>query len=69
MIIKKGSENKLLNNNILAIESEAIKAKKEDSSVINSTTGMLKNEDGSLYVFDSVKKVIENLSNNEKKCI
>lgn len=28
MIIKKGSENKLLNNNILAIESEAIKAKK-----------------------------------------
>ena len=66
MIIKKGSENKLLNNNILAIESEAIKAKKEDSSVINSTTGMLKNEDGSLYVFDSVKKVIENLSNNEK---
>lgn len=66
MIIKSGSENKTLNNNILAIEAEAIKAKKEDSSVINSTTGMLKNEDGSLYVFDSVKKVIEHLSNNEK---
>ncbi len=27
---------------------------------------MLKNEDGSLYVFESVKKVIEHLSNNEK---
>ena len=66
MIIKSGSENKTLNNNILAIEAEAIKAKKEDCSVINSTTGMLKNEDGSLYVFDSVKKVIEHLTNNEK---
>lgn len=66
MIIKKGSENKLLNNNILAIEAEAIEAKKEDSSVINSTTGMLKNEDGSLYVFDSVKRVMEHLSSNEK---
>jgi len=66
MIIKKGSENKILNNNILAIEAEAIKAKKEDASTINSTTGMLKNEDGSLYVFDSVKKVINDLSSSEK---
>ena len=66
MIIKRGSESKFLNNNILAIESEAIKAKKEDPSVINSTTGMLKNEDGSLYVFDSVKQVIEHLTSNEK---
>lgn len=66
MIIKKESENKNLNNNILAIEAEAIKAKEEDRSVINSTTGMLKNEDGSLYVFESVKEVIEHLTSNEK---
>ena len=54
MFINKSSEHKELKNNILALAAEAVKAKKLDNSVINATTGMLKNEDGSLYEFKSV---------------
>ena len=66
MFINKSSEHKELKNNILALAAEAVKAKKLDSSVINATTGMLKNEDGSLYEFKSVESVIKDLNVNEK---
>ncbi|MBP5574825.1 MAG: aminotransferase class I/II-fold pyridoxal phosphate-dependent enzyme [Bacilli bacterium] len=66
MFINKTSENKELKNNILALAAEAVKAKKKDSSVINATTGMLKNEDGSLYEFKSVEAAIKSLNINEK---
>ena len=66
MFINKSSQHKELKNNILALASEAIKAKKLDSSVINATTGMLKNEDGSLYEFKSVESVMKTLNVNEK---
>ncbi len=66
MFINKSAEHKELKNNILALASEAVKAKKLDSSVINATTGMLKNEDGSLYEFKSVESVIKDLNVNEK---
>ena len=66
MIINKSSENKKLRNNILALANEAAKAKKADPEVINATSGMLKNEDGSLHEFTCVKKVIPTLTTNEK---
>ena len=50
MFINKSSEHKELKNSILALAAEAVKAKKLDSSVINATRGMLKNENGSLYI-------------------
>ena len=66
MIINKSSKDKQLKNNILALANEAAKAKKEDSSVINGTSGMLKNEDGSLHEFECVKKAVATLTTNEK---
>lgn len=66
MFINKDSKNKKLKNNILALGSEAAKAKKADDSVINATSGMLKNEDGSLYEFSCVANAIKALNINEK---
>lgn len=66
MIINKASSNKKLKNSILAISSEATKAKKNDPEVINATAGMLKNENGELYEFSCVKKVTANLSTSDK---
>ena len=59
MIINKNADEKILKNNILALANEAAKAKKADPEVINGTSGMLKNEDGSLHEFECVKKVVE----------
>ena len=58
MFINKNAENKKLKNNILALASEATKAKKLDNSVINATSGMLKNESGVLYEFNCVSKAL-----------
>lgn len=66
MFINKASENKKLKNNILELANEAIEAKKIDSNVINATTGMFKDESGSLYEFSCVKKVIKTLNTDEK---
>ena len=66
MFINKNSENKKLKNNILALASDATKAKKLDNSVINATSGILKNESGVLYEFDCVAKAIKDLSVAEK---
>ena len=66
MFISDKCKDKKLSTNILALSNEAVKAKKLNSSVINATTGMLKNEDGSLYEFDCVKEAIKSLNINEK---
>ena len=66
MFINKNAENKKLKNNILALASEATKAKKLDNSVINATSGMLKNESGVLYEFNCVSKALKELNVSEK---
>lgn len=66
MIINKNAENKKLKNGILAIASQASKAKRLDPNVINATSGTMKNEDGSLYEFSCVKEVIASMSAAEK---
>lgn len=66
MFIAKQSKNKELKSNILAMASKAKAAKKADNSVINATVGMLKNEDGNLYEFQSVVSAISSLTEEEK---
>ena len=56
-------ENK---GNALAIGKEARDAKSKDSSVIDSTIGMLFDEEGEFYTFDSVKKALESLTDKQK---
>ena len=53
-------------SNIITLGSIAKKLKKEDPTVINSTIGMMYDEDGKLFVFDSINKVLSDLSNEEK---
>ena len=66
MLINKNSENKELKNNILALSSEAKKAKRLDNEVINATVGMLKDEDGVLFNFSCVEDVMNCLNIEEK---
>ncbi|MBP5574447.1 MAG: aminotransferase class I/II-fold pyridoxal phosphate-dependent enzyme [Bacilli bacterium] len=66
MFINKNSIDKKLKNNILALSSEAMKAKKEDPEVINATVGMLKDENGVLYEFACVEEAMKSLNVSEK---
>ena len=66
MFINDSSKDKKLKNNILALGTEAARLKALDNEVINATSGMLKNEDGSLFEFVSVKKASNNLSAKDK---
>ena len=66
MFINDTKKNNKLKNNILALGAEAAKLKAEDNEVINATSGMLKNEDGSLFEFASVKKAANSLSTKDK---
>ena len=66
MFINNSSKDKKLKNNILALSSEATKLKAQDNEVINATSGMLKNEDGSLFEFVSVKKASDHLAAKDK---
>lgn len=66
MFINDASKDKKLKNNILALGAEAARLKALDNEVINATSGMLKNEDGSLFEFVSVKKASNNLSAKDK---
>lgn len=50
---------------IMEVAQAAKIAKKNDSSVTNATIGMLYNN-SNIYVFDTVKKIVENLSDEEK---
>ena len=62
MIILEKSMKKKLKNNILTLGQAASKAKKENPNVINSTSGMLFDEDNKLYTFHSVKKAMSELT-------
>ena len=66
MFINDSSKDKKLKNNILALGTEAARLKAKDNEVINATSGMLKNEDGSLFEFVSVKEASNNLSAKDK---
>ena len=66
MLINDTKKNNKLKNNIIALGAEAAKLKAADNEVINATSGMLKNEDGTLFEFASVKKAANNLSAKDK---
>ncbi len=65
-MLAKRSLEKEDKSNIITLGSIAKKLKSEDPSVINSTIGMMYDEDGKLFVFDSINKVLNDLSNEEK---
>ena len=53
-------------SNIITLGAIAKEEKKKDSSVINATIGMLYDEEGKLFTFDSVNKALNELTNDEK---
>lgn len=65
MIINEKSRKKKLTNNILSLAQEAKKAKLSNPSTINSTAGMLFDENGVLYTFDAVKKAMNSLTGDK----
>jgi aspartate/tyrosine/aromatic aminotransferase len=65
-LLAKRSEIKEDKSNIITLGVIAKQEKIKDSSVINSTIGMLYDEEGNLFTFDSVNKTINNLTADEK---
>lgn len=65
-ILSNYSQTKESKGNALVIGQEARKAKKENPNVIDSTIGMLFDEDGKFFVFDTVSKAERDLSGDEK---
>lgn len=53
-------------SNIITLGAIAKEMKKKDSEVVNATIGMLYDEKGKLFVFDSVNKALSLLSDDEK---
>lgn len=53
-------------SNIITLGAIAKQMKKADSSVINATIGMLYDEEGRLFTFNSVDKALMQLSSDEK---
>ena len=66
MIISEKNQQKKLSNNILSLAQEAKKAKDLNHNVINSTIGMLADENNEFYTFKAVKEVMANLSDYRK---
>ena len=58
--------DKFDNSNIVGLGSIAKEEKKYDKEVINSTTGMLYDEEGKLFTYNSVNKAITTLNNEER---
>jgi len=65
-ILTKDASMKENKGNALAIGAEARKAKAKDSSVIDSTIGMLFDESGNFFTFDTVEKASNELNGMEK---
>lgn len=65
-ILSNYSKTKEAKGNALVIGQEAREAKQKDSSVIDSTIGMLYGEDGKFFVFNTVSKAEQDLSGAEK---
>ena len=53
-------------SNIITLGAIAKDAKLKDSSVINATIGMLYDEEGKLFTFQSVDKVLSQMTSDEK---
>ena len=53
-------------SNIITLGAIAKEMKKKDPEVVNATIGMLYDEKGKLFVFDSVNKALSLLSDDEK---
>lgn len=65
-LLAKHSRIKEDRSNIVTLGSIAKKAKNEDINVINATIGMLYDENGKLFTYKSVNKVLEELTPEEK---
>ena len=65
-MLAKRSLEKEDKSNIITLGSIAKELKKKDPSIINSTIGMLYDEDSKLFVFKSVDEALKNLSSDEK---
>lgn len=65
-IITEESANKKLSEDVLNIAMEAKRQKELNPKVINATIGMLYDEDGVLKEFQSIKKIMNNLTYDEK---
>jgi aspartate/tyrosine/aromatic aminotransferase len=64
-IVGKHAEYKKLESNILQISQEAKAAKKQFADVIDATVGMLHQEEGNVFKFQTVDEVLHNLSDSE----
>ncbi len=65
-ILSNYSKTKEAKGNALVIGQEARAAKQKDHSVIDSTIGMLYDEDGKFFVFNTVSKAEQDLSGAQK---
>ena len=65
-LLANKSIGKEIKNNFLSISDQAKKEKSKDPKVINATTGMLYDQNGSLYEFNSLINVEKSLNKNEK---
>lgn len=65
-ILSKEASKKESKGNALLIGQQARLAKSKDPSVIDSTIGMLFDEDGKFFTFKTVEKATEDLSGKEK---
>ena len=65
-LLAKRSMIKEDKSNIITLGAIAKEEKKKDPSVTNATIGMLYDEDGKLFAFESVDKALNGLSTDEK---
>ena len=66
MILTKDAKQKENKGNALAIGKEAREAKAKNPSIIDSTIGMLFDEEGNFFTFKTVEEVSKNLTGREK---
>ena len=65
MILNVKNREKKLSNNILSLSQVAKAAKEKNKEVINSTIGMLADEDNNFYTFEAVKLAMKDLSTRD----
>lgn len=65
-MLSKHAQIKEDKSNIITLGILAKEAKKKNSKVVNATIGMLYDERGALFSFDSVNKVLAELTDDEK---
>ncbi len=65
-LLAKRSVVKEDKSNIITLGAIAKEMKKNDPSIINATIGMLYDETGKLFVFDSVNQALNSLTDDEK---